>query len=63
MPLYEYLCKKCQKVFEILQLSSRDGEEVKCPHCGSREVEKLLSTFGSRISGTLGGSSCGSRFT
>lgn len=62
MPLYEYLCKKCQKVFEILQLSSKDEKEVKCPHCGSKEVEKLLSTFGSRIAGSTGGS-CGPSFT
>lgn len=41
MPMYEYHCTKCDKEFE--ELVFKDGEEVRCPACGSVETEKLLS--------------------
>ncbi len=44
MPLYEYKCKKCGNSFEELVFGE---EKVKCPKCGSEEVEKLLSVFSS----------------
>ncbi len=46
MPLYEYRCKNCGTVFEVLQLSIREEEKVQCPRCGSEEVEKLVSACG-----------------
>ncbi|RLA96151.1 MAG: zinc ribbon domain-containing protein [Deltaproteobacteria bacterium] len=52
MPLYEYRCKRCDEVFEVLQLRSKEEERVRCPRCGSEEVERLLSAC------SLGGS-CG----
>lgn len=42
MPLYKYQCKKCDHQFEKLIL---EKEKVKCPHCGSGSVKRLLSTF------------------
>ena len=45
MPLYEYQCKKCEKKFEILVNRSDVGNPVECPHCNSKETDKLLSTF------------------
>ncbi len=44
MPLFEFKCKKCEKKFEELVFSSRK-EPVECSHCGSKETEKLISTF------------------
>ncbi|HLV00797.1 MAG TPA: FmdB family zinc ribbon protein [Acidobacteriota bacterium] len=41
MPLYEYQCRKCQKVFEIIQKFS-DEELSECEDCGG-ELERLLS--------------------
>jgi putative FmdB family regulatory protein len=40
MPLYEYTCRKCDHAFEALVF---DGEEVECPQCRGRKVERLLS--------------------
>jgi putative FmdB family regulatory protein len=40
MPLYEYSCKKCDHTFEALVF---DGDEVECPECRGRRVERLLS--------------------
>lgn len=43
MALYEYKCKDCGKVSEILVLSS--DETPKCDQCGSLKLEKLMSSF------------------
>ena len=46
MPVYDYICKDCQKHFEeILTLSEHDHENVKCPHCGSKNVEQEAAEF------------------
>lgn len=41
MPLYEYQCEPCNRIFETLIRGSDDT--VRCPGCGSIEVVKLLS--------------------
>ncbi len=43
MPIYEYKCKDCGKVIEILKKGS---ESVECPECGSKNLEKLISRPG-----------------
>jgi len=40
MPTYEYKCQKCGHKFEKLVFGK---EEIKCPKCQSRMVEKLIS--------------------
>jgi putative FmdB family regulatory protein len=58
MPLYEYQCKKCEKMFEIL-LSFRELDDpVKCPDCGSEETDRLLSTFSASVGDSTRNSSC-----
>ncbi|MFN7181071.1 MAG: FmdB family zinc ribbon protein [Planctomycetota bacterium] len=44
MPVYEYRCKKCGKMFEILVFGT--PQKIKCENCGSKQVKRLLSTFG-----------------
>jgi putative FmdB family regulatory protein len=44
MPVYEFRCLKCDEVFEILVIKNQDEVEMKCPHCGSGELERVLST-------------------
>ncbi|HLD35428.1 MAG TPA: zinc ribbon domain-containing protein [Planctomycetota bacterium] len=46
MPLYEYQCQKCQKVFEVLVRSDKDSKGLACPHCKDKKVRKMFSTFG-----------------
>jgi putative FmdB family regulatory protein len=65
MPIYEYTCGKCGKLFEELVFS--EAEEPSCPECGARGCKRLVSvSFGSASSkgGTgmprdFGSSSCG----
>ncbi len=40
MPIYEYRCDQCDTEFETLV---RRGEQVVCPHCGSEQLQKLIS--------------------
>lgn len=42
MPIFEFACQACGKVFEKLQLAGRE-DQVKCPVCDSEKVEKKIS--------------------
>lgn len=66
MPLYEYLCRNCDKEVEVLVRSSE--ERAECPDCGGGKLTKLLSVTaapatggGTESAGPSGpcGSSCG----
>lgn len=47
MPLYEYYCARCDRVFEALR-SLRDSDEpVPCPDCGSDAGRIMPTTFAS----------------
>jgi putative FmdB family regulatory protein len=46
MPSYEYRCPKCSKKFTlILSIGEHDAGKVKCPKCGERKVEQLITAF------------------
>ena len=46
MPVYDYVCLDCHKVFEeVLTLKTHDSEPVKCPECGSANVEQEATAF------------------
>lgn len=40
MPIYEYTCQDCQHEFEDLVF---DGDEVVCPKCQGKKLEKKWS--------------------
>lgn len=42
MPIYEYECKKCKEVFEMLQTRS-DDSPTKCELCGSKRIGRIMS--------------------
>ena len=42
MPIYEYVCNKCEQKFEALV---HGGEQVLCPSCKSPNISKQFSTF------------------
>jgi putative FmdB family regulatory protein len=67
MPIYEYRCRKCGKIFEKIQKVNGGGNSLTCPSCGGKKPEKLLSSFSSSKESDSS-SSCGptggsSRFT
>ncbi|MCX5844227.1 MAG: zinc ribbon domain-containing protein [Deltaproteobacteria bacterium] len=59
MPIYEFKCKKCSTIFEILFRSSNESLTVSCPACKSKKAERLLSKFGGKI-GTTSSAGCSS---
>ena len=57
MPIYEYECRNCGDECELL-IFSRD--EPVCPHCGSQDMEKKMSSFGFSVGGKTRSQSSGS---
>lgn len=45
MPMYEYQCRKCGEKFEQLQASNGTDKLPKCPKCGDKKPERLMSSF------------------
>jgi putative FmdB family regulatory protein len=58
MPLFEYKCPSCERVFE--ELVSSPDTPVPCPQCGSDKTEKLLSVFAASTGGAQSLPSCAS---
>ncbi len=44
MPIYEYRCPKCQKVFEEWSHITEDHPEEPCPDCGTSSPRIMSST-------------------
>lgn len=51
MPIYEYICNSCNRDFSLLQKMGSTEKDTICPHCGSRDVKKLISNFCCSIQG------------
>ena len=45
MPIYEYRCEDCGAEFEELTSVSNERQTLRCRHCESRRVTRLLSAF------------------
>ena len=46
MPIYDYLCLKCNKVFtETISLAEIGKKEPACPKCKSKKVKKQITPF------------------
>ncbi|MDR0956661.1 MAG: hypothetical protein LBL77_02210 [Endomicrobium sp.] len=42
MPLFEFICKKCNEKFEVIV---SNNEKLKCPKCKSTNMTKQFSKF------------------
>ncbi len=47
MPLYEYRCQDCSRRFTALVGVVADSRDPACPRCGSANLQRLMSRFGS----------------
>ena len=59
MPIYEYVCMKCEAHFEELVRMDEGG--VCCPECSATNVVKQLSVFataGGADQSSFGGGGC-----
>jgi putative FmdB family regulatory protein len=51
MPIYEYVCKQCDKRFEKLV---RGTMVVECPSCNGTDLQKQLSVFSANVLSAFG---------
>ena len=45
MPIYEFACPKCRKIFSFLSKRVNPDRLPVCPQCGNRQLEKQISPF------------------
>ena len=45
MPIFEYLCASCNRIFSFLSLSLVPSREPVCPKCGATGLSRVPSTF------------------
>lgn len=65
MPLIEYRCSQCARVFERLLTRAEGANDADCPDCGQHSGKRLVSLF-APIRGedgtpmaSVGGACCG----
>jgi putative FmdB family regulatory protein len=65
MPIYEFVCNKCNTKFDEYFRSSSERKKLFCPSCQDDDIRKVFSVFGLSVGGNnsanAGGasSSCG----
>ncbi|MCW2278348.1 FmdB family zinc ribbon protein [Heliophilum fasciatum] len=59
MPIYEYRCLDCGKVFSLLRSYQQRDDQALCPHCQSDQLKRLMSSIG-MVSVKASGGSCAS---
>ena len=45
MPIYEYRCRDCRKRSSLFLLSYKEQVEPICPHCGGKNLARIMSRF------------------
>ncbi len=45
MPIYEFACPKCRKIYNFLSKKVNPSHSPTCPKCGNKKLEKQLSRF------------------
>ena len=43
MPIYEFKCKHCGKLFDVIEsFSERSAHKEKCPNCKSEDIVRVI---------------------
>ncbi len=45
MPIYEYMCQKCQERFELRRRIADSDSDIRCPRCGAEKPQRVISAF------------------
>ena len=45
MPIYEFACPKCRRIFSFLSKRVNPGRLPVCPKCGNKKMSKQVSRF------------------
>lgn len=46
MPIYEFLCPSCNRIYSFHSFSSSANKKPTCPRCGARDLRRVPSAFG-----------------
>ena len=49
MPIYEFVCEQCQGLMELLVKNREEQIDLRCPDCGSRELQRVVSRVNSVV--------------
>ena len=60
MPIFEFKCVDCDQYIEILVMNKQEEVELTCSHCGSGNLERILSTTNHTVTGGASGQTTGS---
>ena len=45
MPVYEYACHRCRKIYQFFSKTITVRESPSCPKCGATDLARVLSSF------------------
>tara|TARA_Y100000746_G_C15082186_1_gene276567 strand:- start:1 stop:165 length:165 start_codon:yes stop_codon:yes gene_type:complete len=45
MPIFEYACHDCRKIFQFLSRRLKTERSPVCPECGNQQMVKEVSRF------------------
>jgi putative FmdB family regulatory protein len=51
MPIFEFKCVDCDQYIEILVMNKQEEVQLTCSHCGSGNLERILSTTNHTVTG------------
>ncbi len=57
MPIYEFLCRRCNVIYQFYFKSAASASLPSCPRCGEKGLERVLSSFSTKRGGYSAGSS------
>ncbi|MBU4444857.1 zinc ribbon domain-containing protein [bacterium] len=64
MPVFDYECKHCGRIYEeLVTSSSTPDSDIECPECGEHQSVRRMSApsvLTGRVSSFSGGAGCGS---
>lgn len=46
MPVYSYICKDCKEKFDLFIGISPEDDKLACKKCGSKNIQRIFSSFG-----------------
>ncbi|MGQ9496013.1 MAG: FmdB family zinc ribbon protein [Thermoanaerobaculaceae bacterium] len=56
MPIFEYLCTACNRIYSFLSFSTSPKREPTCPRCGNASLKRVPSAFSVASKRTSGSS-------
>jgi len=45
MPIFSYICKDCNEKFDLFIQGRKTDDKLVCTKCGSKNIQKVFSTF------------------